>query len=50
MEHLSVIRLREHRDVAGRGHEGKSTVFEPPRLMVGLNAFEPGQSHAACAR
>jgi quercetin dioxygenase-like cupin family protein len=25
---------------------GKSTLFESPRLMVGLNAFEPGQSHA----
>jgi quercetin dioxygenase-like cupin family protein len=24
---------------------GKSTIFESPRLMVGLNAFEPGQSH-----
>jgi quercetin dioxygenase-like cupin family protein len=25
---------------------GKSTLFESPRMMVGLNAFEPGQSHA----
>src|SRR4051812_34113715 len=25
---------------------GKSTLFESPRLMVGLNAFEAGQSHA----
>jgi quercetin dioxygenase-like cupin family protein len=25
---------------------GKSTLFESSRLMVGLNAFEPGQSHA----
>jgi quercetin dioxygenase-like cupin family protein len=25
---------------------GKSTLFESPRLLVGLNAFEPGQSHA----
>ena len=24
---------------------GKSTLFESPRLLVGLNAFEPGQSH-----
>lgn len=24
---------------------GKSTIFESSRLMVGLNAFEPGQSH-----
>jgi quercetin dioxygenase-like cupin family protein len=25
---------------------GKATLFESPRLLVGLNAFEPGQSHA----
>lgn len=25
---------------------GKSTLFESPRLLVGLNAFEPGQGHA----
>lgn len=25
---------------------GKYTLFESPRLLVGLNAFEPGQSHA----
>ncbi len=25
---------------------GKSTIFESARLLVGLNAFEPGQSHA----
>jgi mannose-6-phosphate isomerase-like protein (cupin superfamily) len=25
---------------------GKSTLFESARLLVGLNAFEPGQSHA----
>jgi quercetin dioxygenase-like cupin family protein len=24
---------------------GKSTLFESPRLLVGLNSFEPGQSH-----
>jgi quercetin dioxygenase-like cupin family protein len=24
---------------------GKSTIYESPRLLVGLNAFEPGQSH-----
>ena len=24
----------------------KSTIFESPRLLVGLNAFEPGQEHA----
>jgi quercetin dioxygenase-like cupin family protein len=25
---------------------GKSTIYESERLLVGLNAFEPGQSHA----
>ena len=25
---------------------GKSTVFSSPRLLVGINAFEPGQAHA----
>lgn len=25
---------------------GKRTIFESPRLLVGLNAFEAGQSHA----
>jgi quercetin dioxygenase-like cupin family protein len=28
---------------------GKSTLFEGERLFVGLNAFEPGQEHAAHA-
>jgi quercetin dioxygenase-like cupin family protein len=25
---------------------GKATIFESPRLLVGLNTFEPGQQHA----
>ena len=25
---------------------GKSTIFASPRLLVGVNAFEPGQAHA----
>ena len=25
---------------------GKASIFESPRLLVGLNAFEPGQEHA----
>jgi mannose-6-phosphate isomerase-like protein (cupin superfamily) len=25
---------------------GKTTLFESSRLLVGLNAFEPGQAHA----
>ena len=25
---------------------GTATIFESPRLLVGVNAFEPGQQHA----
>ena len=25
---------------------GKSTIFESSRILVGLNAFEPGQAHS----
>ena len=25
---------------------GKSTIFSSPRILVGLNCFEPGQEHA----
>jgi quercetin dioxygenase-like cupin family protein len=25
---------------------GKSTIYQSSRLMIGLNAFEPGQTHA----
>jgi quercetin dioxygenase-like cupin family protein len=28
------------------GRMGKSTLFESSRMLVGLNAFEPGQAHA----
>ena len=45
MEHPSIIRPAGH--AAWRADKmGKSTLFESPRLLVGLNAFEPGQSHA----
>jgi mannose-6-phosphate isomerase-like protein (cupin superfamily) len=45
MEHPSVIRPSAH--AAYRSDKmGKSTLFESARLLVGLNAFEPGQSHA----
>ena len=45
MGHPFVIRPREHAryDAAKMG---KATLFESARLMVGLNAFEPGQAHA----
>jgi quercetin dioxygenase-like cupin family protein len=45
MTHPSVIRPSEHARFAP-DKMGKATIFESPRLLVGLNAFEPGQSHA----
>ena len=45
MEHPSVIRPREHA-VYDAARMGKATLFESTRLLVGLNAFEPGQAHA----
>ena len=45
MEHPSVIRPSAHATYRA-DKMGKSTIFESARLLVGLNAFEPGQSHA----
>jgi mannose-6-phosphate isomerase-like protein (cupin superfamily) len=45
MMHPSVIRPREHAAYS-RERMGKSTIFESPRMLVGLNAFEAGQQHA----
>jgi len=45
MTHPSVIRPRDHA-VFSPQKMGKSTIFESSRLLVGLNAFEPGQEHA----
>lgn len=45
MTHPSVIRPRDHAVYAPQ-KMGKSTIFESSRLLVGLNAFEPGQEHA----
>jgi mannose-6-phosphate isomerase-like protein (cupin superfamily) len=39
------MRLREHA-AYNASKMGKTTLFESPRVLVGLNAFEPGQSHA----
>src|SRR5688572_24426491 len=44
MEHPSVIQPSLHAEWRA-DKMGKSTIFESPRLLVGLNAFEPGQSH-----
>lgn len=45
MTHPSVIRPADLA-VYTPGKMGKSTIFESPRMLVGLNAFEPGQTHA----
>jgi quercetin dioxygenase-like cupin family protein len=45
MEHPSIIRPADHAQWRA-DKMGKSTLFESPRLLVGLNSFEPGQSHA----
>ena len=45
MNHPSVIHPSEHA-VYAPNKMGKATIFESARLLVGLNAFEPGQEHA----
>lgn len=45
MEHPTIVRPADHA-VFSSQKMGKSTIFESPRLLVGLNAFEPGQEHA----
>jgi mannose-6-phosphate isomerase-like protein (cupin superfamily) len=44
MEHPFPIRPEEHAAYSPAGM-GKSTLFQSERLLVGLNAFEPGQEH-----
>ncbi|MGB7217363.1 MAG: cupin domain-containing protein [Vicinamibacterales bacterium] len=44
MKHPAVINPAEHA-LWRPDKMGKSTIFESPRVLVGLNAFEPGQSH-----
>jgi quercetin dioxygenase-like cupin family protein len=45
MTHPSIIRPAEYASYS-TAKMGKSTIFESSRLLVGLNAFEPGQEHA----
>ena len=45
INHAAVVRPADHAEWRSE-KMGKSTIFESPRLMVGLNAFEPGQAHA----
>jgi quercetin dioxygenase-like cupin family protein len=44
MEHPRVITPADHA-VWKHDGMGKSTLFESSHLLVGLNAFEPGQAH-----
>jgi mannose-6-phosphate isomerase-like protein (cupin superfamily) len=44
MTHPSIVRPADHASYDA-APMGKSTLFESPRLLVGLNAFEPGQEH-----
>jgi quercetin dioxygenase-like cupin family protein len=45
MDHPTVIRPADRAEWRS-DKMGKATLFESSRLLVGLNAFEPGQSHA----
>ena len=45
MDHPSIIKPAVHANWRS-DKMGKTTLFQSPRLLVGLNAFEPGQSHA----
>jgi quercetin dioxygenase-like cupin family protein len=45
VEHPRLIKPVEHAAWRTEGM-GKSTIYESDRLLVGLNAFEPGQAHA----
>jgi quercetin dioxygenase-like cupin family protein len=44
-EHPSVIHPANHAEWRP-DRMGKSTLYASTRLLVGLNAFEPGQAHA----
>ena len=44
LEHPQPVRPVEHATYNPE-KMGKSTLFESPRMLVGLNAFEPGQEH-----
>jgi quercetin dioxygenase-like cupin family protein len=45
MDHPSVVQPLLHAEWRP-DKMGKQTIFESSRLLVGTNAFEPGQSHA----
>jgi mannose-6-phosphate isomerase-like protein (cupin superfamily) len=45
MNHPTAIRPQDHA-IYDAKKMGKSTIYQSKRLLVGLNAFEPGQEHA----
>lgn len=44
MNHPEVIRPQAHAEFNPE-KMGKTTIFESERILVGLNAFQPGQAH-----
>jgi mannose-6-phosphate isomerase-like protein (cupin superfamily) len=44
VQHPQALRPEEHA-VFHPEKMGKATLFESPRILVGLNSFEPGQEH-----
>ncbi len=44
MQHPQALRPEEHA-IFNPEKMGKATIFESPRILVGLNSFEPGQEH-----
>lgn len=40
-----IIKPADHAEWRG-DKMGKSTIYESSRVLIGLNAFEPGQAHA----
>ena len=45
MDHPEAVRPEAHA-VFNPEKMGKATLFQSERILVGLNAFEPGQDHA----
>jgi quercetin dioxygenase-like cupin family protein len=45
MTHPAIIHPGEHAEWRADAM-GKSTIYQSANVLVGLNAFEPGQSHA----
>lgn len=44
MDHPCTLRPEDHA-VFSPEKMGKATLFQSPRLLLGVNAFEPGQEH-----